>query len=360
MIAPSEFNALSAAGLGSVTLAIEEKYNGEDIKPGYYHRRFLTPRYSMDGTWNALTINNKAIVADIVSLDSPLPLKSRPGSSKVSGELPKIGTERALNETELKQLRLMMRANVDLLTIQRSFFQDVDSVYVSVLEQWEALFLQALSSGIILVTDTTNVGTGIRVDFGYRAENMFSANIVWGQANYTPVSDLVRLSDAAGQAGNPISLFLMQRAQMNQILASPEARNLYAQSQGNATGTFNPTLDQLNSAMQTTYGFTLEVITRTVTYEKDGEEITVNPWATGQIIGLTSENVGSLVYSDVEENTARVGGVDYASGENNILIKQYRMVRPSLKQVTASEAVSLPVISEVKRIYKLDTTVAQG
>lgn len=356
MIAPSEFNAIAQQGLGPVTLAIQEKYNGENKKPEYYFRRFLTPKYSLDGTWNAITINNRAIVADIVALDSALPLKRRPSAGSVKGELPKIGTERSLNETELKQLRLMLKAGVDMLVIMRSFFQDVESVYSGVLEQWEALTLQGMSTGQILVTETTNVGTGIRVDFAYPATNLFNPAIIWGQANYTPITDLIAVADYASQQGNSISRFLMNRAQLNQILSNVEARNLFAQSQGNETGTFNPTTDQLNSALQTNYGFELEVINRSVVYEINGVQTTVNPWATGQIVGIGSDKVGSLVFSDVEEDTARVAGVDYAAGENNILIKQYRMVRPSLKQITASEAVSLPVISEVSRMYKLDTT----
>lgn len=357
MIAPSEFNAIAAAGLGSVTLAITEKYNGTNSPLPYYHRRFLTPRYSMDGTWNALQSNHKAIVADIVSLDSSIPLKTRPGVSAVSGELPKIATERNLNESELRQLRLMMAAGYDLLIIQREFFKDVEACYTGILEQWEALTLQGLSSGIILVDENTNVGTGVRIDFGYKAANLFNPTIVWGQTGYTPVSDLTRVAEAARMDGNPIARFFMPVAQKNQILSSTEAKNIYANSQGIATGAFNPTLEQFNTAVKTTYGWEIETVERPVTYEINGVQTTKDPWKAGQIVGVVSDKVGSLVYSEVEENTARVAGVNYSAGENNILLKQFRLVRPSLKQITASEAVSLPVISEVNRIYKLDVTV---
>ena len=358
MIAPSEFNAIAAAGLGSVTLAITEKYNGQNTPLPFYHRRFLTPKYSMDGTWNALSIFNSAIVADIVSLDSSIPLKTRPGGSKVSGELPKIATERNLNESELRQLRLMMAAGYDLLTIQRMFFQDVDAVYRGVLEQWEALTLQAVSSGVILVDENINVGSGIRVDFGYLAANKFNPAIIWGNTGYTPVSDLTRVSEKARLDGNPIKTFLMPIAQQNQILSSTEARNIFANSQGIATGAFNPTLEQFNNAVKTTYGWEIESIDRSVTYEINGVKKTVNPWKVGSVIGLTSDKVGSLVFSEVEENTARVGGVNYSAGENNILIKQFRLVRPSLKQITAAEAVSMPVIADVDRIYMFDALTA--
>lgn len=108
--------------------------------------------------------------------------------------------------------------------------------------------------------------------------------------------------------------------------------------------------------MSSQKGCELEVIERSVTFEKNGVQSTVNPWAAGQIIGLQNDQVGSLVWSDVVEASNPVGGVNYSIGESGILIKQYRLVRPSLKQVTASESVSLPVIAGVNQIYKLDTT----
>lgn len=356
MIAPSEFNAIAARGLGPVTLAVQNKYNGENVQPGYYYRRFFAPRYSLDGTYNALTIYNRRIVADIVSLDSSIPLKSRASVGSAKGDLPKIATERNLNESELRQLKLLVAANSDELTILRTFFQDVDNVYAGVLEQWENLALQAISTGTILVDENTNVGSGIRVDFGYLTENKFNPTIIWGQTNYTPITDLLKLYDKSVTDGTPIRRFLMRRAQMMQIMQSTEARNLFANTQGLSSVSFNPTGDQLNASLLSTYGFELEAIERSVTFEKNGVATTVNPWAIGQVIGLQNDQVGSLVYSDVVEASNPVGGVNYSTGENGILIKQYRLVRPSLKQVTASEAVSMPVISGVNSIYKLDTT----
>lgn len=356
MIGPSQFEELSLAGLEPVTLAVRETYNGENLPQQYYHRRFLVPKYSFDGTWDMKTTNNRLIVADIVALDSSLPLKSRPSVSKNNGELPKIGTERSLNEKEHRQIRLLQRAGGEDAAIGRTFFQDVPAVYGGVLEQWEALTLQAMSEGIILVTETTNVGTGIRVDFNYPVANLSNAAIIWGNTGYTPVTDLNGLAKKARDNGSPIRLFFMNQNSLDLLLASDEAKNLFANSMGLASGTFSPTLEQINILLRTRWGYALEVIDRTVTYEVNGVQTTLEPWKDGQVVGVNTEIVGSLVYSDVEEYSAQVEGVTYALGENNLVVKQYRLVRPSLKQVTASEAVSMPVLSEIDRMYKLDTT----
>ena len=51
----------------------------------------------------------------------------------------------------------------------------------------EILFQEALSTGVTLGPDDENVGTGIRADFGYKAENTFHATKAkWGEADAGP------------------------------------------------------------------------------------------------------------------------------------------------------------------------------
>jgi hypothetical protein len=354
MIAPSEFEELSLSGLEPITLAYQEKFNGENTRPSYLFRRFLGKRYSIDGSWQALSADNGLIAADVIALDSSIPLKTRPSVGQVKGELPKLGTERALNESELKQLRLLSRAGGDADLIRSIFFRDVEHCYGGVLEQIEAQFLQGLSTGVILVDEDINVGTGIRVDFQYPAENQFNASVVWGDPGYTPVTDISAMID---EADADFGLALIDRATLNLLLSSDEAKELYANSIGLSSGSFVPTQDQLNAAFESRFGFGFEVVNRSVTYEINGVKQTIKPWAAGQIVFLTNEQVGTLVWTDVEEMNNPVGGVTYSRAEDFILLKQYRLVRPSLKQITASEAVALPVIADVQNIYKLDTTV---
>lgn len=355
MIAPSEFEDIAKAGLAPVILALEETFNGEKATPTYNFRRFLGKQYSIDGTYKTLGVDNGLIAADVIALDSPLPVKTRPAISQAGGEIPKIGTELPMNETQLKQLRLLKRAGGDIGQISRLYFADTRRVYGGALEQLESQFLEGLSNGFF-VRDTDNVGLGIRVDYNYKTANQFNASVIWGGVGYTPITDMATVLDKADTDGNAIIKVLLDRVTLQQILNSDEARNMFANYNRSVQVGGRLTLTQLNEAMGDTYsGVQFEEINRSVTFEVNGVKTTVKPWAAGQVIFLSSENIGSLVWSDVEEMEAPVGGVVYARAEEFILISQYRTIRPSLKQYTASQAVALPVING-SNIYKLDTT----
>lgn len=356
MIVPSEFDELIAGGLDPVVVALQQTFNGENVVPGYSFRADLTRRYSIDGTYKTMGVDNGLIAADIIALDSPLPVKERPTISSGGGEIAKIGTELPMNETELKQLRLLMRAGGDLAQVRALLFSDVRRVYGGVLEQIEWRHLQGQSQGFF-VADTDNVGLGVRVDYGYRAENQYDASIVWGQPNYTALTDLIAVYNAAADNGIRITRFRMNTATKNLLLASADSANFLANFNGALNNGTRPTMTRFNEATQTEYGFVIEEINRSVTYQINGVKTTIQPWVTGQVVGLPEGQFGSLIWSDVEEMSAPVGGVNYSRAEEFILISQYRTARPSLKQWTGAQAVALPIINGFN-IVKLDTTTA--
>lgn len=353
MIIPSEFDEIIQGGLSPVVLALQETFNGENARPTYMFRDRLAKRYSVDGTYKNFGVDNGLIAADVIALDSPLPVKSRPAISSAAGEIPKIGTELPMNETQLKQLRLLKAAGGDIRLVQSLVFSDVRRVYGGVLEQLEAQYLEGLSTGVI-VRDTDNVGLGVRVDFGYDASNSLNASVIWGQTGYTPISDIARVIDKIDQDGKTPTIILLDRNTMGQILKSDEAKALYGAYIGDGTFSVAPTESKLNEAMRDAYNVTFEVMNRSVTFEVNGVKKTLKPWGAGQVVILTAEQVGTLVWSDVEEMTAPVGGVNYTRAEDFILISQYRTARPSLRQYTGSQAVVLPVIDK-NVVYKLDT-----
>jgi hypothetical protein len=360
-IVNTEFDALIAAGLDPVVLAIQETFNGENTQSDYSFRRDLGKRYSPDATYKTMGYDNGLVAADIVALDSPLPIKSRPPVQEAGGLVPKIGTERSMNETDRRQLRLMLRAaqsDADFLRVQALLFNNVRAVYGGVLEQIEWRKLQGESQGFF-VADTENVGLGVRVDYGYRAQNMFNASVVWGQPGYTAVGDLVRVINAAAANGIAISRVKMNTATKNLLLASPDAANFVANWNGFLNQGGQPTLTRLNEALQSEYGFVIEEVKRSIKYEVNGVQTSIQPWAAGQIVFLQDGLIGDLVWSEVEEMSSPVGGVNYSIAEDFILISQYGAKRPSLKLWTDAQAVALPVINGYN-VYKLDTTAADA
>ena len=76
------------------------KINGSKEEPKYLHDQMLDEEYSADMTYSSISGNFTRITADVVSLDSPLPLKSRPSLSTAKGDIPKLGLKYVLNESK--------------------------------------------------------------------------------------------------------------------------------------------------------------------------------------------------------------------------------------------------------------------
>lgn len=358
---PSLFEAYVATWFPKLVISVTETFNDKNRPQPYYYRRFLRKEFSLDGKFTSLSRVNRLIMADVVAMDSSIPLKRRPSVAELPGEVPKIATERYLNESDLTKLRLMDRSGQPEARIVRELFADIPAVIGGQYEKIEWMFLRALSTGVLLVDQTNNVGTGIRFDYGYVAANQFTATIPWGTTNYTPISDLIVMSNKARLDGTPIVRFLLDNATMNLILQSQDARNYVGGlTFPGAVSAVSPTLDQLNTAMSGAYGFVFERIDRSCTFEINGVQTTTTPWQAGQVIGITSEQLGSLVWSEVAESWVRPEGPAYQIADEFILVKKYHVIRPSLAEFTASESRALPVISDVQRIYKLDSTTGSA
>lgn len=75
-----------------IVLGITEKLNDKNQTTlSYLHKQLLGTDYSVDGRWESLTGTYSRVAADVVSMDSSLPLKKRDSLGRASGDLPKIG-----------------------------------------------------------------------------------------------------------------------------------------------------------------------------------------------------------------------------------------------------------------------------
>lgn len=55
---------------------ITEKINGKKTEERLPHKTMLTEEYSADLTWGSTELNTSVVAADVVAMDSSLPLKS--------------------------------------------------------------------------------------------------------------------------------------------------------------------------------------------------------------------------------------------------------------------------------------------
>lgn len=338
----------------AIAKTIEEKVNGKKTELTYLYKEMLTEELSVDLQWKSLTVNSNIVAADIVALDSSLPLKKRDSFGTASGDIPKLGMKLQLSEKQMSDIDVLKARNVETSVLVDKIFQDQVKATMGIHEKLEFIFLQGLSTGIGLVEDENNVGTGIRVDYGYLASNKFGASLPWSDANAKPIDDIKRVIKVARAKGDNIKVLMMSDTTFDKLAENAQTRENFAFSQ-NFVGTNIPTPDfeQVNALMQRKFGLTIVVVDRTVTTERDGVRTVHTPWATDNVIFLTSPKVGKLAYGILAEETRKSPKVMYEKSGSFILLKKWSTEEP-FAEFTSSQALALPVINNVSSIYLLN------
>ena len=337
----------------AIAKTIEEKVNGKKTELTYLYKEMLTEELSVDLQWKSLTVNSNIVAADIVALDSALPLKKRDSFGTASGDIPKLGMKLQLSEKQMSDIDVLKARNVETSILVDKIFQDQVKATMGIHEKLEFIFLQGLSSGIGLVEDENNVGTGIRVDYGYLASNKFGTSLPWSDANAKPIDDIKRVIKEARAKGDNIKVLMMSDVTFDKLAENAQTRENFAFSQ-NFVGANIPTpdLEQVNGLMQRKFGLTIVVVDRTVTTERDGVRTVHTPWATDNVIFLTSPKVGKLAYGILAEETRKSPKVMYEKSGSFILLKKWSTEEP-FAEFTSSQCLALPVINNVSSIYLL-------
>lgn len=343
-----------------LALGVVERLNGTTNPVVYYHRRMLRKAFSFSGKWEALNADYSRIAADIVAMDSPLPLKKRDVLGKASGDIPKMGLELKLNETQLTELMTLAQLPNQEPTILAKIFADLPRVIEAVYETNEYMFLEGLSTGIASTPDDST-GQLIRLDYGYKAENLSGVEIDWDTtATAKPLDDIDRMIALATAKGSSIGTVKMDDATFKKLAATDQVRQQFAFSVGFVGGNIPiPDLASVNR-VASGRGYTIEIIKRTVTFEKDGVRLVKTPWAAGQVILMPNDNAGVLAWANLAEMISPVAGVTYQTVDDFILTSKFRTNRPALSEWTNSQARVIPVISNVDSIYRLDTTTVNA
>lgn len=346
---------------------ITEKYNGKSNEQTLLHKTMLTEEYSADLNWGATELNHSIVAADVVALDSSLPLKRRGVISNASGKLPKIGVKYRKGEKSISDINVMIARGADEATIASKIFDDTTKVIRAIDVRTEIMFLQALSTGYVLATDDDNVGTGIRANFGYKAENTFHATkAAWGQTGFLPLDDIQQLFDKAAEDSNAIAHVWIGKKYFNLCRNSEQGKLLAAAFSGQVITDKNllptPSRTLFLEALGDEFSAQFHVIDSAFKVEKpDGTTEPVKPWEEANIIGTPDSVVGRLVYGTLAEETNPVSGVNYQKAGNHILVSKYSKTDP-LEEFTAGQALAIPVIDGADSIYILhaDATDASG
>ncbi len=316
--------------------------------------------FSADGRWASILAEYTRVAADVVSLDSELPLKSRDTVETATGNIPKMGMKLALSEKQMKDIDAMIAQNMPFQRIIDSIFSDSQRAIEGVWERIEDLFLSELSSGY--ACSTRNNGTGVRINMNFYDSNKFAVSALWDTVNSTPLDDIQKIVDKSIEDQNIITDAWLDDIVLNNLYKNTQVRGQFAFNQGIATNgqSVIPVLDfqKVADIFMTKWGMTLHRVARKIKTELNGVKVNHSPWQKGVVAFTCDEILGSLVWTTTAESTRPVEGVTYQNVDEYLLVSKYSLQDP-LREITASQAMVLPILNNVDRIYILDTQTVQ-
>ena len=342
---------------------IVEKERGEvngAAKRTYLHKTMLRKVYSADQKWTSASVDTTYVKADTISMNSPLPIKKRDSIAHASGTLPKQGISRVMEESDINTINIMRAQGAEWTQIATKLTNDPLFCSIGLDEANEANFLTGLCEGIVAVEDLTNVGTALRINFGYLDKNKFGVTT----AGELTLDDIERVLDAANAAGNTITTICIAMSAYKKLRQTRGAKELVATYRGQTfdsnTSLPTPTASLFDEAFADNFGGVRFLkIDRTIVYEKNGVRNTYKPWNADRLVYLTTNVVGSLVWGRLAEATSPVEGVVYQTIDEMKLISRFRTTNP-LTETTAGQMMALTVIEGVAQIYCQDISEAQA
>ena len=345
--------------LQNVVDTVNGKRNGEQ-KRTYLHKTMLRKVYSADQKWSNAAVNTTYVAADMVSMNSPLPIKSRDAIAHANGSLPKIGMKKIMFESDINAVNIMKAQGAEWTNIANKLTSDPIACSVGIDEQNEANFLTGLSNGIVAVEDENNTGTALRINFGYLPENCFGVET----QNELTLDDIKRVLANADNNGDTIITIAIALSTYNKLRQTQGAKELVANYRGqtfdSSTKLPVPTASLFDEAFaDDNNGVRFLKIDRSIISEKNGKRKPYKPWNPNKLIFLTTEEVGALVWGTLAEKTNPVEGVVYSTVDEYKLISRYRTTEP-FTETTSGQALVLSVIENVDQIYSLDTSEAQA
>lgn len=344
-----------------VTSIVEKLNEQNNTTLPYLYRDLLEPVFSADGRWASILAQYTRVAADVVALDSELPLKSRDTIENISGDIPKMGMKMYMTEKQMKDLDAMIALNMPITRVLNVMFSDLPRVINAVYERIEDIFLSELSSGIGL--SERNNGTGVRIDMNIPTGNKFGVSALWTDVdNSTPLDDIQKIFDKAMEDNNNITDVYADETWLRGFYLSKQVRGQYAFNMGvsTAAGSTFPMLDfdKARQVLQTKWSINLHRVARKIKTELNGDKRNHNPWARGHATFICDPTVGNLVWTTCAEATRPVKDVTYSTADEFILASRYSTNDP-LREFTSSQAMCIPVLNNVDRIYMLDSTTVQ-
>lgn len=357
-MAKSIFKDLIGKYFSNTAKYFYSEINGSKEEPKYLHDQMLDKEYSADMTYESVSGKFTRITADVVSFDSPAPIKSRGSLRTASGDIIKLSLKYLLNEKQMNTLRILSNDGGRRGELIKKIFNDSESCILGIKEKIEQIHLLGFSGGVTLVQDPENVGTAVRINYGISESNQFGVTKKWSDAGSTPIDDIKNALTSAKSSGQYPNTIWMDSFTAANLLNNDQIKESFAFSL-NFVGSNVPMLseDQLTALFKSVLRLDLKVIDRTFFNERDGKVVSTRGWTPDMVVLSSGTKVGSLVYSTLAEEEFKQEGVQYAKPNEYILIKKDGSTDP-VSERTAGEALVIPVLQNIESLFYINSEEA--
>lgn len=338
-----------------------EKVNGKHKdNRTYLHKdtNILRKEYKSDNKWEAAGVNTTYIAADFMAFDSPVDIKTRPTLSKANGKLPKAGIGRSLTESALTDLQTMEVQGGNNQRIARKIADDLVFCDVGLDELYEWAFLYGLCYGFVGMPDIDNPENMMVLDFRYPESNQFGTKVKGKVSG----EDIERVIEAINDNQDSLDTVWVSKSRLKQIRQSRWAQELVAdyddKAYDDSTTLKSPSEKKFKQVFEDEYECKLQIVNRTIIFEKNGNKIKKKPWSNDRIVFTCNATIGAFAYGQLAESRTPVEGVNYSLIDDYKLISRYSTNEPSLVEKTTGQSIAAPIIEDVDQIYVLDCSVA--
>ncbi len=251
------------------------------------------------------------VMADVVAGNTPAPIKRRPVTKILKGDLPPIKISRPMKETDLNDYNLFRAYADDSLKneILRLVFGDVDFCFDGVNSRLEWLALRAMSQTYIALTTTNNAGirTTSNIDYQMLDARKNTVAVVWGAAvgTTTPITDFIAAKAEATTLGIKLKYAIMDATDWGYFQASTQVQNYcLGYMVGGTKVTLAPTRAVANAMLAGQELPQIIVVEQSLLAEdRDNAQTAVTPWVTGHVLFTPDLNLGDMFFGPIADET---------------------------------------------------------
>ena len=345
-----ELNTDEAKGLFTQTARV---YEEESQLTDFWFRRMLRPEFSFDGTFQAVSGTNSRVMADIISTQSSLPIKSRGAIKAYSGKIPKMGLKYVLDEDDITMLDGFSQVPGMENQVIQKIYNDVNECIMGIERTNEYNLLSLLSGEAFLAKDDTLMSENQAVRVSYDI-NETDSGLDFDTATAAQLRKAINGAIKESKKKKRARYVLMSDNTFDALAASKLADEVYAQVI-RVKDAPSPTPEQFKDAFKAVFGVEIEVIDTILEQENvEGVKTEVKPFKDNVMTFVPSLDLGRLVWAKTGEHNIKYQSkcAVYANVNTYTLVSQHSEIEP-LEFYTRGQARALPVLDEIENMYFL-------